>query len=59
MPNIQISPLKAIRAKCLECSSGSNAEVRLCPINKCPLYMYRFGHKPKLEKRINKIINTL
>ena len=50
MQNIPISPLKAIRAKCLECSSGNNAEVRLCPINRCPLYMYRFGHKPKLEK---------
>ena len=40
-------PLKAIRAKCLECSNGQFSEVRLCPCIDCPLYAYRFGHKPK------------
>ena len=40
-------PLKAIRAKCLECSNNSSNEVRLCPCAECPLYAYRFGHKPK------------
>lgn len=40
-------PLKAIRAKCLECSNDSFNEVRLCSASDCPLYAYRFGHKPK------------
>lgn len=40
------SPLKAIRAKCLECSNGSAADVRNCPIEKCELYPFRFGKNP-------------
>ena len=40
------TPMKAIRAKCLECSGGSAKEVRGCPVEKCPLYAYRFGHRP-------------
>ena len=42
-----MTPIKAIRAKCLECSNGSYKEVRLCPASECPLYAYRFGHRPK------------
>lgn len=41
-----MTPLKAIRAKCLDCSCGSANEVRLCPIKDCALYEYRFGHNP-------------
>ena len=37
------SPLKAIRAKCLECCCGSAYEVKHCPIKSCPLYDLRFG----------------
>ncbi len=33
----------AIRNKCKECSGGSTKEVKLCPIEDCPLYLYRFG----------------
>lgn len=39
------SPLKAIRAKCLDCSGGQVKEVRLCPIATCPLYSFRMGRK--------------
>jgi len=42
-----MTPLKAIRAKCLECSAGSIKEVRLCPVHDCELYQYRMGHNPK------------
>lgn len=40
------TPIKAIRAKCLECSVGQVKEVRECPIKSCPLYEYRMGHRP-------------
>lgn len=43
----RLTPMKAIRAKCLECSNGQVKEVRLCPIKKCSLYEYRLGHRPK------------
>lgn len=41
-----LTPMKAIRAKCLECSNGQAKEVRLCPVKNCPLYELRSGHIP-------------
>jgi len=41
-----LRPLKAIRAKCLDCCGGSSTEVKLCEISDCPLFPYRFGKKP-------------
>lgn len=41
-----LSPLKAIRQKCLDCMCNQPAEVRLCPCDDCPLYPYRMGHNP-------------
>lgn len=43
----KITPIRAIRKKCLDCCCGSPAEVRLCEIKDCPLYPYKSGHKPK------------
>ena len=40
------SPLKAIRAKCIDCSGGSANEVKLCTVNECELYPFRFGKNP-------------
>lgn len=40
------SPLKTIRDKCIDCSSGSAQEVRLCTAVNCPLWEYRFGKRP-------------
>lgn len=51
------SPLKAIRAKCLDCSDQSAHEVRNCPITDCPLYMYRDGHNPNRKGIGNKHID--
>jgi hypothetical protein len=41
-----MTPLKAIRAKCLDCCCYQQAEVRRCPATECPLYAYRMGHNP-------------
>ena len=40
------NPIKAIRAKCLDCCCGSSNEVKLCTAEKCPLYPFRFGKNP-------------
>ena len=37
------SPIKAIRAKCLDCCSGSEAEARKCVVTACPLWPLRMG----------------
>lgn len=41
------TPIKAIRAKCIDCTNGQNLEIRECPIKECPLWEYRMGHRPK------------
>lgn len=41
-----LTPIKAIRAHCLDCMCGQATEVRLCPITDCSLYPYRMGHNP-------------
>ena len=41
----EVTPMKAIRQKCLDCSGGSNEEVKNCFAKKCPLYQFRFGYK--------------
>jgi hypothetical protein len=38
--------LKAIRAKCLDCSGGSHAEAADCLVKSCALYPFRMGKNP-------------
>jgi hypothetical protein len=42
----RMTPLRAIRAKCIDCSGGSKPEVKHCPITDCPLWPYRMGKNP-------------
>ena len=51
-PGKRISPIKAIRLKCVECSGGSRHEVSLCSIESCALYPFRFGKNPFKPKRV-------
>lgn len=46
-----MNPVKAIRAKCLDCCCGQPNEVRLCTIERCPLHPFRFGTNPYRAKR--------
>lgn len=47
MSRTAASPLRAIRAKCVDCCCGQAKEIRLCTATSCPLYDFRFGHRPK------------
>ena len=47
----RMTPLKAMRAKCLDCCAGSRHEVAHCCIENCPLYPYRFGRRPGSGRR--------
>lgn len=53
-----MKPLEAIREKCMECSCGDATEIRLCPIEKCPLYPFRFGKNPNRAGIGNKKANA-
>ena len=46
----KLTPVRAIRQKCLDCCNGQSAEVRLCTCKTYPLYGYRMGHRPKGEQ---------
>lgn len=48
----KLTPMKAIRAKCLDCSCYQPKEVRLCTVTKCPLYPYRMGKRPKTDNSL-------
>ena len=41
-----LTPLKAIRKKCLECMNSSYKEIRECPSVDCPLWEFKMGHNP-------------
>lgn len=48
-----LTPIKAIRKKCLDCMCGSYKEVDLCDLGvgeKCPLFPYRYGKNPAYDK---------
>lgn len=45
----KLTPMKAIRAKCIDCTCGQNAEVRRCQVSSCSLHRYRMGKRPKAE----------
>jgi len=45
-----MTPLRAIRAKCLDCCGGFAADVQMCPCSDCPLYPFRRGKNPNLQR---------
>jgi hypothetical protein len=48
----KLTPIRAIRAKCLDCACNSIKYIRYCPCDglhadRCPLWPFRFGLLPK------------
>lgn len=50
----RLSPMKAIRAKCLDCCADQQAEVRFCEVFCCPLWRYRMGREERDELYVRK-----
>ena len=50
-----LTPLRAIRAKCIDCSGGSRIEVRQCTVRDCPMWPYRHGHRPRIGSDEEKV----
>lgn len=46
------SPVKAIRAFCLDCCGGNANDVRTCVSKICPLKPFRFGKNPYLHREM-------
>lgn len=49
-PFRELSPLEAIRGKCIDCRRTPN-NIKLCPCKLCPLYPFRFGKEPGQRKK--------
>jgi hypothetical protein len=49
---ITLTPARAIRYKCLECSNFSSNDVKDCHIKDCALYPYRLGKNPSVKNRL-------
>ena len=44
-----MTPLRAIREKCLDCMCGNSAEVSRCPCSDGVLFPFRTGHNPNIK----------
>ena len=42
----KLTPIRAIRAKCLSCCLDQPKEARLCAATTCPVWPYRLGKRP-------------
>lgn len=59
MAKIRLTPVETIRAYCLHCNGGNDAEVRRCDTNKpgfriCPFHPFRMGRGRPSVKFIHK-----
>ena len=45
--------LRAIKLKCLDCSSYNTNEIKECPVKNCPLYPFRLGKNPFRKRELS------
>lgn len=46
-----MTPMQAIKAKCLDCNCGQAKEIKLCTETSCPLHAFRLGKNPNRKAR--------
>lgn len=49
---MEMTRKQAIRAKCIDCSGGSRAEVKRCESEECPLWPYRLGTHARINSDV-------
>jgi hypothetical protein len=55
----RLTPIKAIRKKCWNCSGGQVKEIRLCPIPSSALWPYRMERRPGImPKQASQILRV-
>ena len=45
--------MRAIKLKCLDCSTYNINEIKECPVKNCPLYPFRLGKNPFRKREIS------
>ena len=51
MKKKKLTPIKAIRKKCLDCCCYQPKEVRYCQISDCSLHPYRMNMRPETYEK--------
>lgn len=46
-----MTPMRAIREKCIDCCCGFVSEVKRCTCSDCPLYNFRLGKNPNIKRK--------
>lgn len=55
-----MTPMRAIRLRCLDCCGGSAAEVKMCPCVDCASWTLRFGRAPAtVRKRLPHLLDPV
>ncbi len=54
-----LTPVKAIRKKCLECAGQRYLYIRYCEHAECPLFAFRMGRNPKRKGIGGKVRESL
>jgi hypothetical protein len=49
----KLTPLKAIKAHCIECSGGTPQEARLCETFNCSLHSFRLGKNSNIKRALS------
>lgn len=45
--------LRAIKLKCLDCSTYNTNEIKECPVKNCSLYPFRLGKNPFRKRELS------
>ena len=45
--------LRAIKLKCLDCSTYNINEIKECPVKNCPLFPFRLGKNPFRKRELS------
>lgn len=51
----ELTPIKAIKLKCGECSNWQRNEVKNCSIADCSLYPFRMGKNPSIKRNLTEL----
>jgi len=54
-----LPPLRAVRAKCLDCCCEVSEEVRPCPAEGCSLWPFRFGTYPEYHQGPKSVLRPI
>ena len=53
-----MTPMQAIKAKCIECCCGDKKEARMCAITRCPIWQFLEERRKQKETKAKRILTA-